>query len=143
MAVNRIALIGLSVLVLSATTTIALAQNTSNPLRTGNTVNPILSGNTVAAGREAPVLSSAQRPEPVDWNESVYGPALLRATNNWRHHDVSWSGISERLRTPAFILYVIAATYACLKRLASQQSKAGESGGPYSQISLKVFFESP
>ena len=29
MAVNRIALIGLSVLVLSATTTIALAQNTS------------------------------------------------------------------------------------------------------------------
>jgi hypothetical protein len=55
MAVNRIALIGLSVLVLSATTTIALAQNTSNPLRSGNTVNPVMSGNTVAPGREAPV----------------------------------------------------------------------------------------
>jgi len=57
MAVNRIALIGLSVLVLSATTTIALAQNknTSNPLLSGNTVNPVMSGNTVAAGREAPV----------------------------------------------------------------------------------------
>jgi hypothetical protein len=62
MAVNRIALIGLSVLVLSATTTIALAQNTSNPLRSGNTVNPILSGNTVAAGREAPISPAPSVP---------------------------------------------------------------------------------
>src|SRR4029077_20193663 len=62
MAVNRIALIGLSVLVLSATTTVSLAQNTSNPLRSGNTVNPILSGNTVAAGREAPVSPAPSVP---------------------------------------------------------------------------------
>ena len=62
MAVNRIALIGLSVLVLSATTTVLLAQNTSNPLRSGNTVNPILSGNTVAAGREAPVSPAPSIP---------------------------------------------------------------------------------
>jgi hypothetical protein len=64
MAVNRIALIGLSVLVLGATTTIALAQNknTSNPLLSGNTVNPIMSGNTVAAGREAPVSPAPSVP---------------------------------------------------------------------------------
>jgi hypothetical protein len=47
MAENRVALIGLSVLGVTATITIALAQNTSNPLRSGNTTNPILSGNTV------------------------------------------------------------------------------------------------
>jgi hypothetical protein len=29
---------------------------------------------------------------------------LLRATNNWRHHDVNWSGISERFWTSDFIL---------------------------------------
>jgi hypothetical protein len=29
------------------------------------------------------------------------GPALLGATNNRRHYDVSWGGISERLRTSA------------------------------------------
>ena len=42
MALHRIALVGLSVLGLTATTTIVLAQNTSNPLRSGNTTNPIL-----------------------------------------------------------------------------------------------------
>jgi hypothetical protein len=80
MTANRL---GLSVLVLTLTTTVSLAQNTSNPLLSGNTVNPVMSGNTVAAGREAP----------------VYGPALLRATDNRRHHDVNWSGISERFWT--------------------------------------------
>jgi hypothetical protein len=55
MAVNRIALIGLSVLVLSATITMALAQNTSNPMLSGNTVNPRLSGNTVSQGSPTPV----------------------------------------------------------------------------------------
>ena len=47
MAANRIGLIGLSVLVLTATATVALAQlsgNTSNPALSGNTVNPVLSG---------------------------------------------------------------------------------------------------
>jgi hypothetical protein len=44
MAVNRIVLIGLSILSLTATITIALAQNTSNPLLSGNTTNPRLSG---------------------------------------------------------------------------------------------------
>jgi hypothetical protein len=47
MPINRIALIGLSVLGLTATITIALAQNTSNPMLSGNTTNPRLSGNTV------------------------------------------------------------------------------------------------
>ena len=46
MTVNRIALIGLCVLGLTATITIALAQNTSNPLLNGNTTNPRLNGNT-------------------------------------------------------------------------------------------------
>ncbi len=52
MAINRIALIGLSILGLTAT---ALAQNTSNPLRSGNTTNPISSGNTVTNGPEVPI----------------------------------------------------------------------------------------
>jgi hypothetical protein len=55
MAVNRIVLIGLSILNLTATITIALAQNTSNPLLSGNTTNPRLSGNTVSQGPPNPV----------------------------------------------------------------------------------------
>src|SRR5215471_7616700 len=55
MAENRIALIGLSILDVTATITIALAQNTSNPLRSGNTTNPILSGNTVTQLPPVPV----------------------------------------------------------------------------------------
>jgi len=104
MTENRLELVGLSVLVLTLTTTVSLAQNTSNPLLCGNTVNPVMSGITVAQTRETPVSPVAKRwrPEPIDRNESVYGPTLLRATNNRRHHDVSiWSGISERLGTPA------------------------------------------
>jgi hypothetical protein len=58
MAENRIALIGLSVIGVTATFTIALAQNTSNPMTSGNTTNPILSGNTVAQPRETPVSPS-------------------------------------------------------------------------------------
>ena len=52
---NRSQLIGLSVLILTATITMALAQNTSNPLRSGNTTNPILSGNTVIQPPPVPV----------------------------------------------------------------------------------------
>ena len=55
MAVNRIELIGLTALILTASLTIALAQNTSNPIRSGNTTNPILSGNTVSQPPEVPV----------------------------------------------------------------------------------------
>jgi hypothetical protein len=55
MAVNRIVLIGLSILSLTPTITIALAQNTSNPLLSGNTTNPRLSGNTVTQGPPVPV----------------------------------------------------------------------------------------
>ena len=44
MTVNRLELVGLSVLVLTLTTTASLEQNTSNPLLSGNTVNPVLSG---------------------------------------------------------------------------------------------------
>jgi hypothetical protein len=52
MTANRLELVGLSVLVLSLTTTVSLAQNTSNPL---------LSGNTVAPGREAPISPSTPK----------------------------------------------------------------------------------
>jgi hypothetical protein len=54
MTVNRPELVGLSVLVLTLTTTVSLEQNTSNPLLSGNTVNPVLSGNTVVQSHEAP-----------------------------------------------------------------------------------------
>ena len=47
MTVNRPELVGLSVLVLTLTTTVSLTQNTGNPLLSGNTVSPVLSGNTV------------------------------------------------------------------------------------------------
>jgi hypothetical protein len=53
MTVNRLELVGLSVLVLTLTT-VSLEQNTSNPLLSGNTVNPVLSGNTEVQGHEAP-----------------------------------------------------------------------------------------
>ena len=53
MTVNRPELFGLSVLVLTLTTTVSLAPNTSNLLLSGNTINPVLSGNTVVQGHEA------------------------------------------------------------------------------------------
>ena len=55
MVVNRIELIGLTALILTASLTIALAQNTSNPMLSGNTTNPILSGNTVTQLPPVPV----------------------------------------------------------------------------------------
>jgi hypothetical protein len=58
MTVNRLKLVGLSVLVLTLTTTVSLAKNTSNPLLNGSTVNPVLSGNTVVQGHEAAVSPS-------------------------------------------------------------------------------------
>jgi hypothetical protein len=45
MTVNRLELVGLSVLVLVATASVSPAQNTSNSLLSGNTTNPVLSGN--------------------------------------------------------------------------------------------------
>jgi hypothetical protein len=57
MTVNRLELVGLSVLVLTLTTTVSLEQNTSNPLLSGNTVNSVLSGNTVVQGHEAVSLA--------------------------------------------------------------------------------------
>jgi len=52
MAASRVELVGLSVLVLTATTTLSLAQNTGASMLGGNTVNPVLSGNsTVLSGR--------------------------------------------------------------------------------------------
>ena len=58
MTANRLEPLGLSVLVLTLTTTVSLGQNTSNPLLSGNTVNPVMSGNTVAQGRQVPVSPS-------------------------------------------------------------------------------------
>ena len=60
MTANRLELIGVSVLVLTLTATVSLAQNTSNPLLSGNTVNPVMSGNTVTQGREAPCHQTVQ-----------------------------------------------------------------------------------
>jgi hypothetical protein len=44
MVAGRIGLIGLGVIILTATA--ALAQNTSNSALSGNTANPVLSGNS-------------------------------------------------------------------------------------------------
>jgi len=46
MTANRLKIVGPSVLVLIATATASLAQNTGNPMLSGNTVNPVLSGNS-------------------------------------------------------------------------------------------------
>jgi hypothetical protein len=71
MVVNRIELlIGLSALVLTAGITIALAQNTSNPLLSGNTTNPRLSGNTVTQLPPVPIS-----PAP---NTTILQPPLGR-----------------------------------------------------------------
>ena len=70
MVVNRIELIGLTALILTASLTIALAQNTSNPMLSGNTTNPILSGNTVTQLPPVPVS-----PAP---NTTILQPPLGR-----------------------------------------------------------------
>jgi hypothetical protein len=46
MTANRLIVVGPSVLVVIATATASLAQNTGNPMLSGNTVNPVLSGNS-------------------------------------------------------------------------------------------------
>jgi len=46
MAASRVKLLGLSVLILTATATLSLAQNTGASMLGGNTANPVLSGNT-------------------------------------------------------------------------------------------------
>src|SRR5215471_17386692 len=74
MAENRVALIGLSIMGVTATITIALAQNTSNPLRSGNTTNPILSGNTVV--QPPPAAVSPALPG------TILAPAIGRSSIN-------------------------------------------------------------
>jgi len=72
MTVNRLELVGLSVLVLTLTTTVSLD---SNPLLSGNTVNPVLSGNTVVQGHEAavsPWLPTSLRNQTTDRRGSVW-----------------------------------------------------------------------
>jgi hypothetical protein len=68
MTANRLNLVGLTVFVLTLTTAVSLAQNTSNPMQSGNTTNPILSGNTVAqppyiplSGNNIPVVGGQPR----------------------------------------------------------------------------------
>jgi hypothetical protein len=100
MTANRLELVGLSVLVLTLTATVSLAQNTSNPLLSGNTVNPV-ERKYCSPRPSSPSLSVDTKSEPGDWNESVYGPALLRATDN--RQPLSNSVISERLRATGHI----------------------------------------
>jgi hypothetical protein len=82
MEANRIALIGLSILLLT-TTTIALAQNTSNPMLSGNTTNPVLSGNTVSQGPQIPVSPTL--------NTTILAPLLGRNSFTGLLH--YWEGI--------------------------------------------------
>ena len=79
MAENRTALIGLSILGLTATITIALAQNTSNPMLSGNTVNPVLSGNTtlLSPGSQLPI-------SPVQ-SQTLLSPMLGRNAHSGLH----------------------------------------------------------
>ena len=84
MAVNRVALIGLSVLGLTATFTIALAQNknTSNPMKSGNTTNPILSGNTVTQLPPVPISPAPNTTilsTPLGRNATGPGPISVTA----------------------------------------------------------------
>jgi hypothetical protein len=84
MEANRIALIGLSILLLT-TTTIALAQNTSNPMLSGNTTNPVLSGNTVSQGPQIPVSPTL--------NTTILAPLLGRVCSTIGKEFVYWSAL--------------------------------------------------
>jgi hypothetical protein len=72
MTANRI--VGVSGLVLTATITMAFAQNTSNPLASRNTTNPILSGNTVTQLPPAPVSPAL--------HTTILAPAIGRNSIN-------------------------------------------------------------
>jgi hypothetical protein len=111
MAVNRIALIGLSVLGLIATITTALAQNTSNPMTSGNTTNPILSGNTVTQPPPSSCFSgpSYHDTHPDNRKKFVYWTALLggRRGDSTAAFDFRLNAIAivaKRLRLIAVVL---------------------------------------
>jgi hypothetical protein len=108
MTENRLELVGLSVLVLTLTTTVSLAQNTGNSLVSGNTVDPAMSGNTVAQRPEAPVspMLPTNALNLSTGTNAFTSLALLGATNNRRHHDVGnrsripgrlWTSVSSML----------------------------------------------
>ena len=78
MAENRIALISLSVLGLTATITIALAQNTSNPIKSG----------TTAAGRGVRALTITYYARTQLRNRRV-DPALLRGRTKMKNFVLS------------------------------------------------------
>jgi hypothetical protein len=99
MTANRLELVGLSVLVLTLTATVSLAQNTSNPLLSGNTVNPVMSGNTVAAGHEAPVSPAPSVPSLSTGTNPFTGLPCSGPPTTGGTHDVNWSGISQRFWT--------------------------------------------
>jgi hypothetical protein len=77
MVAGRIGLIGLGVIILTATA--ALAQNTSNPALSGNTVNPVLSGNsTLLPARQqlsvSPALPTGLLPNTTGTNPLTGAP---------------------------------------------------------------------
>src|SRR6516162_1982150 len=126
MAVNRVALIGLSVLGLTATFTIALAQNknTSNPMKSGNTTNPILSGNTVTQLPSVPVS-----PAP---NTTILSTPLGRSA----HTGLPCTGPPPLAVTagPCTVPGTIAAPGA---------AQLPQSGAPVTQTPTSVFGSSP
>jgi hypothetical protein len=74
MTANRIALIGLTLLILSAGATAALAQNTSNPLLSGNTVNPVLSGQSTLLPARSELTVSPATPTGILTNTTGTNP---------------------------------------------------------------------
>jgi hypothetical protein len=106
MPVNRIALIGLSVLGLTATITIALAQNTSNPMLSGNTTNPILSGNTVSQPPPVPVspaLPTTLLGPPIGRNQFTGLPRNL-GDSEWKFDNAAITNVPKCLRLIAVVL---------------------------------------
>jgi len=67
-------LIGISVVVLAATTTLSLAQNTGNPMLNGNTVNPVLSGQSTLLSARSELSVSPSTPTGLLTNTTGTNP---------------------------------------------------------------------
>jgi hypothetical protein len=116
MVASRIGLIGLGVIILTATA--ALAQNTSNPALSGNTVNPVLSGNsTLLPARQqlsvSPALPTGLLPNTTGTNPLTglpcTGPGALSISgagslpgSTTAPVNGSLIGTTQAIQTPAF-----------------------------------------